>query len=146
MIFRGWFSRLAVFTFFLATSQAIYGQNSPLGKWRTIDDESGKTKSIVEIYEQDGQVFGRILRLFPDPEEDPDPICDKCTDHRKDQKIIGMTILNNMEKDGDEWAGGQIMDPENGKTYRCRIWIEDGTLKVRGYIAFFFRTQTWLRT
>ena len=143
MIFRSWFSRLVVFTCFLAASQAIYGQNSPLGKWKTIDDESGKTKSIVEIYEQDGQVFGRILRLFPDPGEDPDPICDKCADHRKDQKIIGMTILNNMEKDGDEWAGGQIMDPENGKTYRCRIWIEDSTLKVRGYIAFFFRTQTW---
>ncbi len=130
--------------FLLSVGNLSFAQTSPLGKWKTIDDDSGKPKSIVEIYEQGGQLFGRIIQLFLDADEDPNPICDKCTDHRKDKRIIGMTILNNMEKDDDEWAGGRIMDPENGKTYRCRIWLEHGTLKVRGYIAFLFRTQTWL--
>lgn len=133
----------AILISFLVFGHLTMGQNSPVGQWITVDDESGKPKSIVEIYDKNGLIFGRIVRLFREPGEDPDPICDLCSDHRKGQKITGMIILNNIEKDGDEWAGGQILDPENGKTYRCRIWLENGSLKVRGYLAFFFRTQTW---
>lgn len=114
------------------------------GKWKTIDDETGKPKSIVEITEKDGKAYGKILKLFREPGEDPDPICDDCTDHRKDKKVIGMTIVTDMVKDGSEWEDGEILDPKNGKVYDCKMWVEDGNLKVRGYIAFFYRTQTWL--
>ena len=117
---------------------------SIVGKWKTIDDETGKPKSIVEITIKDGKAFGKIIKLFREPGEDPDPICDDCTDHRKDQKVIGMTIITDMVQDDDEWEDGEILDPKNGKIYDCRLWVEDGKLMVRGYIAFFFRTQTWL--
>ena len=115
------------------------------GKWKSIDDNTNKPKSIVEITEKDGKAYGKIIKLFREPDEDQDPICDDCKDHRKDQKVLGMTIITDMVKDDDEWEDGEILDPKDGKIYDCKIWLaEDGTLKVRGYIAFFFRTQTWL--
>ena len=113
------------------------------GKWKTIDDNTGKARSIVEITQKEGKAFGTILKLFREPGEDLDPICDDCADYRKNKKVIGMTIITEMEKDGDEWEDGEILDPENGKVYDCKLWVEDGKLKVRGYVAFFFRTQTW---
>lgn len=120
---------------------------SVVGKWRTIDDETGEPKSIVEIFQKDGQVYGKIIRLFRKPTEDQDPICDKCEkdDDRYNKKIIGMEILTNMKKDGDEYAGGTILDPKVGKVYRCRIWLEGEKLMVRGYWGPFFRTQTWAK-
>ena len=132
---------------FLIAASFISNSNaqSIVGKWKSVDDETGKEKSIVEIYMKDGKAFGKITKLFRSPEEDPDPICNECTDHRKGQKIIGMTIISNMEKDDDEWDDGEILDPNNGKIYDCKLWVEDGNLQVRGYIAFFFRTQTWLK-
>ena len=115
------------------------------GKWKSIDDNTNKPKSIVEITERDGKAYGKIIKLFREPDEDQYPICDDCNDHRKDQKVLGMTIVTDMVKDGDEWEDGEILDPKDGKIYDCKIWLaDDGTLKVRGYIAFFFRTQTWL--
>lgn len=117
---------------------------SIVGKWKTIDDETGKPKSIVEIFMKNGKAYGKIIKLFREPGEDPDPICDDCTDYRKDQKVIGMTIITDMVQEDDEWEDGEILDPKNGKVYDCRLWVEDGKLMVRGYIAFFFRTQTWL--
>ena len=114
------------------------------GKWKTIDDETGKPKSIVEIYEKDGKAYGKVIKLFREPHEDQDPICDKCTDDRKDKKVLGIAIIRAMEKDDDEWEDGTIMDPKKGTVYDCKMWVEDGKLQVRGYIAFFFRTQTWL--
>ena len=115
------------------------------GKWKTIDDETNKPKSIVEIYEQDGKAYGKILKLFREPGEEQDPVCDECTDERKGEKVIGMTIIREMEKDGDEWEDGDILDPKNGKVYDCKLWREGDKLMVRGYIAFFFRTQTLLK-
>jgi len=118
-----------------------------IGKWKTIDDETGKAKSIVEISLQDGVYVGTIVELFRSPEEDQDPICNSCTDDRKDQKIKGMQIVRGMEKDDDEFKDGTICDPKNGKIYDCKMWIEDdpNVLFVRGYVAFFFRTQEWIR-
>jgi len=118
---------------------------SVTGKWKTIDDETGKPKSIVEIYIKDGKAYGKIIKLFKEPSEDQDPICDECTDYRKDKKIIGMTIITDMVQDGDEWEDGEILDPNNGKIYDCSFWIENNNLMLRGYIAFFYRTQTWIR-
>lgn len=117
---------------------------SIFGKWKTIDDETGKAKSIVEIYEKDGKAYGKIIKLFREPHEDQDPICDKCSDDRKDKKVLGMEIIRDMEKDDDEWEDGTILDPKKGTVYDCKLWVENGKLQVRGYIAFFFRTQTWL--
>ena len=127
----------------LLTSFTLQAQDI-FGKWKTIDDNTGKPRSVVEIYEKDGKAYGKILKLFREPGEDPDPICDECTDYRKNQRVIGMTIITDMVRDGDEWEDGEILDPENGKVYDCKLWVEDGKLKVRGYVAFFFRTQTWL--
>ena len=126
---------------FIFASQSGFAQ-SPVGFWKTIDDDTNEPRSIVEIYEENGKVKGRIVELI-NPDE-PNPVCDECTDERKGQPIEGMVILEDMTQDGNEWAGGEILDPENGKTYRCRIWVEDGNLRVRGYLAIFRRTQTWL--
>lgn len=124
--------------------QYINGQDI-VGKWKTIDDNSGDARSVVEIYKKGNEYFGRILKTFPKPDEDPDPICDLCPSDRKGKKIIGMEIIRKMVKDGEEFSEGEILDPENGKTYRCKLWIEDGVLNVRGYVAFFYRTQLWYK-
>lgn len=119
------------------------------GLWKTIDDETGRVKSVVKIYINDGKLYGDIVKLFRLPDEDPDPLCNECDedDPRKDQKILGMTIITDMELDDDdnEWEDGEILDPKKGKVYDCKLWVEDEKLQVRGYIAFFYRTQEWLR-
>jgi uncharacterized protein (DUF2147 family) len=119
-----------------------YGQTSVLGKWKTVD-ESGEEKSIIEIFERNDKVYGKIVKIFN--EEDPDPICEECPhdDPRFGKKIIGMEIIKDMIKDGEEYSHGTILDPQDGKIYRCRIWTEGGSLKVRGYWGPFYRTQTW---
>ena len=119
------------------------------GLWKSIDDETGDPKSVVNIYIEDGKLYGDIVKLFRKPGEDPDPVCDKCDedDPRYNQKIIGMTIITDMEfqEDDNEWEDGEIMDPKKGKVYDCKLWVEDGKLQVRGYVLFFHRTQEWLR-
>ena len=114
-----------------------------VGKWKTIDDETGKAKSVVEIYMKDGKAYGKIVKIIN--KEKLDAVCDLCEDDRKDKKILGMEIIRGLEKDDDEWEDGTILDPDIGKIYDCKLWVEDGELQVRGYIAFFFRTQTWLK-
>lgn len=117
------------------------------GKWKTIDDETGKVKSIVKLYLKGGKLYGDILEIYPDPDEPKDPICDKCTDYRKDKKIIGMQIITGLTQEGEEWKKDDgILDPKKGKIYDCKIWLENkDKLAVRGYIGFFFRTQYWIR-
>lgn len=130
----------------LAAVVALQAQdNSIVGRWKTIDDETGKPKSIVHIYEQDGAYFGRVDSLI-NPDK-PNPTCDKCPDDdpRKDQPVKGMVILKNLKKDGDEYVDGRILDPKKGKIYDCKMWLEEGNLKVRGYLWLFHRTQTWYR-
>lgn len=120
------------------------------GRWKTVDDETGRVKSIVEITERDGKYFGQIAELFRLPDEDPNPRCTECDDDRKDQPALGMEIVRDMVQEGSEteWEDGTICDPKNGKVYDCEMWIEDedpNTLYVRGYILFLFRTQQWHR-
>ena len=118
-----------------------------VGKWKTIDDETGEAKSIVSIYKKGDKVYGKIIKLFRKKGQDPDPVCTKCDDDdpRKGKKIIGMVIMTDMEKDDDdEYAGGLILKPDEGTVYRCRIWRDGKNLKVRGYWGIFYRTQTWL--
>jgi uncharacterized protein (DUF2147 family) len=131
---------------FLASAFAS-AQPSILGKWKSIDDKTGDIKSIVEIVERGSKIYGKIIKVFPKPGEDPDPVCHLCPqeDDRYNQKMIGMEIIKDLVKDDDEYEGGHILDPEEGKIYRCRIWIEQEELKVRGYLGPFYRTQTWQR-
>lgn len=122
-------------------------QNSILGKWKTLDDNTGEVKSIIELFEREGLVFGVILKTFPKPGEDPNPVCTKCPadDIRYNKTILGMEILREMKRSGQEYSNGDILDPEVGKIYKCKIWLESGDLKVRGYWGPFWRTQTWKR-
>jgi uncharacterized protein (DUF2147 family) len=117
------------------------------GKWTTIDDNSGKEKSVVEIYLKGDKVYGKVTKIIVGPGEDPDPVCDKCPhdDIRYDKKIIGMEIIRDLTKTGEAYSDGTILDPEEGKVYRCKLWAEGNELKVRGYWGPFFRTQTWKR-
>ena len=122
-------------------------QSTIAGKWKSVDDNSGDVRSIVEVYEQAGAFYGKIIRIFPRPTELPDPVCDKCDpkDARYKTKVIGMVIIRGLKKLGEEYAGGDILDPEVGKVYRAKLWLEGKELKVRGYWGPFYRTQTWLR-
>lgn len=140
---------------FAATGIFSYAQTpispataSPVGLWKTVDDETGITKSEVRITETDGIVSGHIERLV-DPKVRQDSKCIECTDDRKDQPVIGMEILRGLKKvDGkDEWEGGTVLDPKNGKVYKATLVpLEDGKkLQMRGYFGFFFRTQVWIR-
>ena len=131
----------------LLQASLAFGQEAVLGKWKTIDDNSLEPRSVVEILEREGKIFGKIIKLFPKPSEDPDPLCDKCNpdDDRFKKKVIGMEIIRNLQKEGSEFSGGDILDPENGKVYRSKIWVEGKELKVRGYWGPFYRTQTWLK-
>ncbi|MEK7705264.1 MAG: DUF2147 domain-containing protein [Myxococcota bacterium] len=130
-------------------ARAFAAEQSPVGLWKTIDDETGKEKSIVRIWEEDGKMYGKVIKLFRGPDEEQNPKCDKCPGDKKDQPTIGLTILWDLEKDDEEWSGGKILDPNNGKTYKCYIAVEDGgiKLKVRGFIGFALigRTQYWHR-
>lgn len=142
--------KLLIFLSFTLLTTSGFAQTTPVGRWKTIDDETNKPKSIVEIFEKDGLLYGKIEKLFRKPDEDQNPKCEKCTGDKKDQIVIGMQILNGLKKDSDSvWSDGEILDPNNGKTYSCKVTlIEDGKkLKVRGFIGFSLlgRTQIWDR-
>lgn len=142
--------KLASFLLTTCVSLSLWAQSSPVGRWTTIDDETKKPKSIVEISEKDGVLYGKIEKLFRAETEDQNPKCDKCSGDKKDQLILGMQILNGLKKDSEtKWSGGEILDPKNGKTYSCKIeLIEDGKkLQLRGFIGFSLlgRTQVWER-
>ncbi len=130
----------------IVTASPVFSQ-AILGKWKTIDDNTNEARSVVEIAERGGRLYGKVVMLFPRPGEDPDPVCDKCDarDQRFKKKIIGMEIIRDLRKDGSEYSGGDILDPENGKVYRSKLWVEGAQLKVRGYWGPFYRTQTWLK-
>lgn len=122
---------------------------SPVGLWKNIDDQTGKPKALIRITESKGEFSGKIEKLFREAGEDQNPKCDLCEGARKDQPIIGMTILTGLKQEGDEYTGGQILDPANGKTYKSRMSLSAGgkKLDVRGYVGvpMLGRTQTWNR-
>ena len=123
----------------------MFSQNV-IGEWKTIDDDTGVAKSIVEVYKEDGKVFGMVKRILR--EDKRDVRCTECEGERKNEKVEGMVILRNLTKDDDEFTDGTITDPENGKTYDAKIWLNEddpNTLMVRGYISFLYRTQEWKR-
>lgn len=121
----------------------LSGAQDITGRWVTIDDNTGKRRSVVEIAVKDGKATGRIVEIFDKAKADK--TCETCTDDRKGKRIQGMEIIRDMVLDDDEWEDGTILDPDDGKVYDCKLWAENGQLQVRGYVAFFFRTQTWVR-
>ena len=149
--------RIRLFTIFVIVvvslangSMGLADSASPVGLWKTIDDETGEVKSLVRISEEGDSLIGRIDKLFPKPGKDPNPVCEQCPGDKKDKPILGMVIVWGLTKQDDEWSGGFILDPNRGKTYKCKIKLEGagGTLTVRGYIGFSLlgRSQTWLRS
>ena len=124
----------------------LLSAQSVVGKWKTIDDETGKPKSIVELYMVNGKLHGKVVQLLNPKQKNP--VCDLCEDDRKDQPVKGMEIIRDMVQDGDEYEDGTICDPTNGNVYDCKLWIDEddpNKLIVRGYIAFFYRSQEWIR-
>jgi uncharacterized protein (DUF2147 family) len=119
---------------------------SVTGKWKTIDDETGQAKSIVEVYEVNGKIYGKVIEIFD--EKRKNDLCKECTGVDKNKPIQGMVILRGLTKDDVEYSGGKIIDPKNGKTYKCTISLESkDKLKIRGYIGFSLigRSQYWVR-
>lgn len=132
-----------------AAAALAQGADTPVGVWQTIDDNTHQPKALVQISQSDdGTLSGKVIKGL-NPADKPGKLCTACTDERKDQPILGMTIIKRMKQDGDKWDGGNILDPENGKIYRCNMHLEDGGQKlvVRGYIGISLlgRSQTWIR-
>jgi uncharacterized protein (DUF2147 family) len=123
--------------------------SSPVGRWKTIDDATGKAKAIVVIREDDGKLSASIEKVLDTDQPGPNPVCLACEGALKNQPLQGLRFLWEMKKDGNQWAGGQILDPHNGKVYRCILALDDGgrKLKVRGFIGFALlgRTEYWQR-
>jgi uncharacterized protein (DUF2147 family) len=133
----------------VALSSAAFAQDTPVGKWRTIDDKTGKVKSVVEITEaSNGTLQGKVLQVL-DSEKGPNPLCDACKGANHNKPIEGMVIAWGLRHEGDAWDDGKIMDPKNGKVYSAKMTPVDGgkKLEVRGYMGFSLlgRTQTWVR-
>jgi uncharacterized protein (DUF2147 family) len=132
----------------LASSLAL-AQATPAGLWKTIDDKTGKERSLIRVSESGGVYTGRIDKRL-DPDAKPTDVCDKCTDERKGQPLQGLVLIRNVKASADDkevFEGGDITDPENGKVYRVRLKPLEGgkKLEVRGYIGPFYRNQTWIR-
>lgn len=119
---------------------------SIFGKWENRDEETGKVDSIIEVYEKEGKAYAKIVEITDESRRDN--VCDKCSGKNKNKPILGMNILDGLKKDGEEWSGGKILDPKNGKVYKCYIQlVEDNKLKIRGYVGFALigRTAYWYR-
>lgn len=137
------FLTLSILLFFIGNAMA----QEVLGKWKTIDDETGKARSIVEIYKENGKIYGKVIEILDAKKKEA--TCTKCEGTDKGKKIEGLVIMKDLEEDGSEYGDGTIMDPTSGKIYNCYIELEDDNkLKVRGYIGFSLigRTQYWLRS
>ncbi|MCZ8013947.1 DUF2147 domain-containing protein [Gemmatimonas sp.] len=131
----------------MATPLAAQTPPTPVGTWHTVDETTGKPRGIVEIVERNGVLTG-IIRGTLVPGE-PEGLCDKCPGDRRNQPITGLEMIRNVRRDGNTWGGGELLDPDNGKTYRIKLTPSpDGrTLEVRGFIgiSLFGRSQTWRR-
>ena len=150
---NGWvaiFARSSLALAILILTWSVYAADpSPLGLWKTIDDNTGQPRGLVRIREVNGQYEGKVEKIFPKPGEPQNPNCEKCEGSQRNQPVMGMTILWGLTKQGEEYRGGEILDPENGKIYRARVKLIDNgqRLDVRGFIgvSLFGRSQIWLR-
>ncbi|SFC09285.1 Uncharacterized conserved protein, DUF2147 family [Zunongwangia mangrovi] len=136
----------SVFFIAFAALNSVYAQDDVFGKWKCTNDE-GKVNSIVKIFKkEDGEVCGKVLRITK--EEDRDKLCTECKGALKDKPIEGLQLMHGLKKEGDHYAGGEIINPKSGKVYKVKIWVDEDNpdmLNVRGYVAFFYKTMTWER-
>jgi uncharacterized protein (DUF2147 family) len=140
-----WLSALVVLTVVLGADLAVSAE-SLVGKWKTVDDKSGKVESEVQLYEEGGKLFGKIVGLTePNDDKGKPKTCTKCTGADKDKPIVGLVIVKDLSPSGDRYKDGTILDPADGKIYKAELWAEDGKLKVRGYLSVFYKTQTWIK-
>ncbi len=138
--------RKLIFTFLLVAISTSISAQSIFGKWENRDEDTGEVDSIIEVYEKEGKAYAKIVEITDKDRQDA--VCDQCSGKNKDKPILGMNILTGLKKDGDEWSGGKILDPKNGKKYKCFIkLVEADKLKIRGYIGFSLigRTAYWFR-
>lgn len=133
----------------LALPSAWAQDVSPVGLWKNIDDVTGKPKALIRITENNGELQGRIEKLFRPAAMDQNPKCDRCQGANKDQPVVGMVFMSGLKKAGDEYSGGEILDPDNGKVYKSKMTLIDGgkKLNVRGYVGIpmLGRSQVWVR-
>ncbi|MDL5511710.1 DUF2147 domain-containing protein [Arenibacter sp. M-2] len=139
-------NKWAIWGVFMLFSLSTSGQ-SIFGKWKTIDDRTGNPKAIISIYEEDGLMYGHVVEILEEGKENA--VCVKCDGDKKNQPIVGMKIIEDVEHIGNgEWKGKTLFDPEQAMAFRCKLWLNPDNpdeLKVRGYLAFIYRTQTWIR-
>lgn len=138
--------KIITFSIILFIGISTTSAQAVTGKWYSIDSDTNEKKSIIEVYKQNDKIYAKILKLVK--EEDKGNLCDKCEGENHNKPIEGMVILDGLKKDGDEWSGGKILDPENGSIYKCYIeLVEKNKLKIRGYIGFSLigRTEYWYR-
>jgi len=130
----------------LCLSTSVNAQNGPLGVWKSIDDKTGEAKSHVEVYQKNGKMYGKIIKILTDK---PDAKCDDCKGSKKGQPVMGMVIIEGLQESEGAWKNGTILDPQNGNVYGCSVWVESekpNELKVRGkHWTGIYRTQTWFR-
>ena len=140
---------LAFTVSFLFAESSFASEASPVGSWATIDDKDGKPRSVIEIVDVSGTLQAKVVKIFDRPGDNPGHLCRKCNGDLKDKPVIGMTIMTGLKRDGDEWDGGTILDPDSGNVYSAKLHLDDGgrKLEVRGYlgISLLGRSQTWVR-
>ena len=134
----------------IAVSAAALAQPpTPSGLWKTYSDRTGQADGLVRVVEVDGEFEGTVQAVFSPPASSPNPLCEECSGELRNAPIVGMKILRRLRWDGEEYSGGEILDPDDGKVYRCRMrLVDDGRiLEVRGFVGIplLGRTQTWLR-
>jgi uncharacterized protein (DUF2147 family) len=140
-----WLPAFLVLVVVLGPNMSV-AADSLVGKWNTVDDKSGKVISEVQLYEEGGKLFGKIVGLTePNDDKGKPKTCTKCTGVDKDKPIVGLVIVKDLSLSGARYKGGTILDPEDGKIYKAEVWVEDGKLKVRGYVGPIYKTQTWLK-
>ncbi len=137
-----------ILSIFLLATPLAWAEATPAGLWKTIDDTTGKPRSLIRISEHNGE-YNAVVEKGLLETDTGDKVCDKCTDERKGQKIIGMTIAKGLKQNGNKYDGGEILDPDNGKIYKCKMTLDasGNKLEVRGYIGISLlgRSQTWHR-
>lgn len=130
----------------LCSTAGMNAQNGPFGVWKSIDDKTGEAKSHVEVYQKNGKMYGKIIKILTDK---PDAKCEDCKGSKKDQPVMGMVIIEGLQESEGAWKSGTILDPQNGNVYGCSVWVESekpNELKVRGkHWTGIYRTQTWFR-
>lgn len=128
----------------LTFNTVFFYAQSPVGTWQTIDDVSGEPKSYIEIFEKNGKLFGKIVKLLPSTKVTH---CTNCTGDKKGKPLVGMIILEDLKPYKDYWSYGKVLDPQSGKTYKSSLWVENDKIIVRGYVGVsaLGRSQTWLK-